>query len=413
MNHAESQDLLLDLAYGELDAARAAEVEAHVEGCPDCARERREIVAMRKLAAPLRELEEPSQGFDQKVLAAARAEASLQSDGLPGQVIETTAAAQALGVQAGRIDAAARVTRPSQRRKPRWLLRAAVGGSAAAAAALALVVTTRETKPPDTSKESFSIQIRATEEARREAEEKAKAARTPPAAPPPVPLAAAPEPSRDALEGSRQKIERVKPRPTRREAGSGGDASAPTLAKQRVAESDKRAASAPAKDNQVAAAESRGASPSRADTAVAGARPQLEVKKEPAAPPERVAPPPMVAAAKAPEAVKPPAVVFDRPSAPTADGPPPAALEEQAQQARHGGNYRLAAALYRKAAALRSSDSHAGDVSTAAWDLAHAVECLSAAGELEEGRTVRAELGSKYPAEKGAYAAARRALQEF
>ena len=33
MTHTESQDLLLDLAYGDLDAARAAEVESHLSGC--------------------------------------------------------------------------------------------------------------------------------------------------------------------------------------------------------------------------------------------------------------------------------------------------------------------------------------------------------------------------------------------
>ena len=60
------------------------------------------------------------------------------------------------------------------------------------------------------------------------------------------------------------------------------------------------------------------------------------------------------------------------------------ALELQAQQARHAGNYLVAATLYRKAAALRHSANEAEkDSGTAAWDLVHAVECLGAAGLFE------------------------------
>ena len=43
MNCAESQDLLLDLAYGELEPARAAEVEAHVAACAPCRAEKAQI----------------------------------------------------------------------------------------------------------------------------------------------------------------------------------------------------------------------------------------------------------------------------------------------------------------------------------------------------------------------------------
>src|ERR1700682_1896288 len=97
MTHAECQDLLLDLSYGELDAARAAEAELHVAGCPDCRSERAQMAATRKTAAPLRELEEPSASFDARILAAARAEASLQSDGKPGPVIEVAGNGRPLG----------------------------------------------------------------------------------------------------------------------------------------------------------------------------------------------------------------------------------------------------------------------------------------------------------------------------
>src|SRR5207237_1451773 len=77
----------------------------------------------------------------------------------------------------------------------------------------------------------------------------------------------------------------------------------------------------------------------------------------------------------------------------------PAQIEAQAQQARHGGNYPLAAAMYRKAAALHRADPAPADQSIGAWDLAHAVECLAAAGLFDEARQVRAELMQFYPSE--------------
>ena len=75
MNCAESQDLLLDLAYGELPPARAAEVQAHMLDCPSCRVEKAQLDDARKAAAPLRDLEEPPAGFDEPILRAARAEA--------------------------------------------------------------------------------------------------------------------------------------------------------------------------------------------------------------------------------------------------------------------------------------------------------------------------------------------------
>jgi tetratricopeptide (TPR) repeat protein len=84
-------------------------------------------------------------------------------------------------------------------------------------------------------------------------------------------------------------------------------------------------------------------------------------------------------------------------------------VEANAQQARHAGNYPLAASLYRNAADLRQRDNDAGG---AAWDLAHAVECLSAVGQFDEARRVRDELARLYPSETTALSAARRALRE-
>ena len=85
------------------------------------------------------------------------------------------------------------------------------------------------------------------------------------------------------------------------------------------------------------------------------------------------------------------------------------AVEANAQQARHAGNYLAAASLYREAAALRQRGN---DSSTAAWNLAHAVECLSAAGQFDEARKVRDELVRSYPSETTAISAAARALRQ-
>jgi hypothetical protein len=84
-------------------------------------------------------------------------------------------------------------------------------------------------------------------------------------------------------------------------------------------------------------------------------------------------------------------------------------IEASAQQARHAGEYSRAASLYRQAAALRERDQ---DPAAAAWNLAHAVECLSAAGQFDDARTVRDDLARAYPSETSALSAARRALRE-
>jgi tetratricopeptide (TPR) repeat protein len=89
----------------------------------------------------------------------------------------------------------------------------------------------------------------------------------------------------------------------------------------------------------------------------------------------------------------------------------PDALEKRAEQARHAGNYPLAAGLYRRAAALRQQDA-VPNASAAAWALAHAVECLAAAGQFEQARSVRDEMLHLYPSEDRAFYAASRALRE-
>ena len=76
----------------------------------------------------------------------------------------------------------------------------------------------------------------------------------------------------------------------------------------------------------------------------------------------------------------------------------PDRLEESAGEARRSGHYPRAAELYQLAAGLRGSKS---DSPRAAWDLAHAVECLAAASKLSEAGTVREELLRSYPSEEG------------
>src|SRR5438105_4142466 len=173
MTHAESQDLLLDLAYGELDPARAQELQSHLTGCDECKAQKAALDEARRVTAPLRVVEEPSPGFDDRILEAARAQAQLEHEGNLGQVIEVTGTVRPLGIEPARIDANAPVkARPVERRRPRWMLRAALGGSVAAAAALALVVST-------------TLQSRQVQQAARLAAEKSYEIRVQPAAPPP------------------------------------------------------------------------------------------------------------------------------------------------------------------------------------------------------------------------------------
>jgi Putative zinc-finger len=400
MTHAESQELLVDLAYGELDAERAALVKSHMEACAECREEKAALDEARRLAAPLRELEEPSAGFDDRILEAARAQASLEHDGNLGQVIDVAGTVRPLGVEAARIDAHGPVkTRPAERRRPRWVMRAAVGGSVAAAAALAMVVgNTLEMRrnaeraaaargedyairvgPPTAS--SVDAALRDAEGKRTEAvaqAPKSEPAASEPKAQPAAPPAAVPMPS------EKKTAERRTLRKSERAFGEGSGGDAPPKVASKEAPAPQRAQADQLSRNVPAAT-----APEEERTA--GAVSSMDAQTR------RRADAPEAAPAKAGRlAVATPAI--------TASG-----YESSAQQARHAGNYVLAADLYRRAAEARQRDK---DAATAAWNLAHAVECLSAAGRFEEARQVRDELARTYPTEATALSAARRALRE-
>src|SRR5207253_6458323 len=89
------------------------------------------------------------------------------------------------------------------------------------------------------------------------------------------------------------------------------------------------------------------------------------------------------------------------------DAQSPESLEQRAEEARHAGNYALAAGLYRRAAALHQEGA-VPNAAAGAWDLAHAVECLAAAGQFADARQVRDELVKLYPSEDTAFYAAAR-----
>ena len=85
----------------------------------------------------------------------------------------------------------------------------------------------------------------------------------------------------------------------------------------------------------------------------------------------------------------------------------PEQLEDDASAARRAGDYARAAALYKQAAALRTSASPA----QAAWDMAHAVECLAAGGNVADAIETRQELLRSFPQQRGPRAAADSALR--
>lgn len=400
MTHAESQDLLLDLAYGELDAVRAAEVEQHLAGCADCQREKAALEQTRSATAGVRELHEPSPGFDEKILAAARAQAQLEHEGNIGQVIEVKGNVRPLGLDPARVDAHGLPPLRQEPPRPRWVKRAALGGSVAAAAALALVVSTslqsrREAERAArlASDKSFEIHVRAPlpeaaneayREAKKEEPPQAVAQRAPPAPAAPPPPPAAPRPPTAKKETRR--TDRADG--AGRFEGSGGDLAqgAAVSRTQRPAEPP---APARAADPEVVARRSakKAAEAPRSDVTV--------VVAEPPQPAAGVARSQQVASASS--------------GAAGARPPSPAELEQTAQQARHAGDYLRAAELYRRASALRNA---AGERSgEPAWDLAHAVECLAAIGRFDDARTVREELSQRYPSETSAFAAAGRALR--
>jgi hypothetical protein len=351
MTCAECGDLLLDLAYGELSPARAAEVEEHARGCAACGPQLEGLRRTRKLAAPLSATVEPPPTLDEKILEAARAEAFLLAGGTPGAVVETKAREQARAVEAASIDAHARVRRSPSSRRRAWAVRAAVAASVAAVAGLAVLVSTSGHRPaPRTDDDAFRIRVGA-----------------PQAEPDSPPRAAAPA----AIPAPAQKP--APPAPARRAAGA--------------AEEKKRKEPAP-KAEPVENATAP-VSPPAAPPVDALAR-KASPEREPAAAGSigAASPAPLAAAQAPPE--------------------DPAALEHNAEGARRQRSYVAAASLYREAARQRRT---AGDASTSSWDLAHAVECLAAAGDFAAARAARRELGQLHPDAGAAQAAADRALR--
>src|SRR5207245_6165419 len=351
-----------------------------------------------------------------------RAQAQLEHDGNVGQVIEVTGTVRAMGLDATRVDAHGPVkARPIERLRPRWVVRAAVGGSVAAAAALALVVSnTLETRrnaekaaaavrtgefeirvQPAAAPQTLDSALRDAEgkRARDQAEERDRAAK--PVAP----------------EKSSEKVAQLPMRrPAQHDAasggnlrGSGGDAvvsvrkKAALQAKEGAADAIRpRPPPTPSSGEQVAAAS--GQAPSTPSSP-----PQVAAVSR--AEPSRASVEPPAAAAVRPrrDSSAVPMSKAESQLAPAASPAPGASgAEAKAQEARHSGNYLLAASLYRHAATMRSRD---GDPGAAAWDLAHAVECLSAVARFDEAKEVRDELARLYPSETTARAAARRVLR--
>ena len=444
MNCAETQDLLLDLAYGELEPARAAEVEAHVAECATCRAERAHLERTRHMAAPLRNLEEPAANFDEPILRAARAEAGMQADGTPGPVVEVAASVKPLGLQAARLDPHARV-RGDVRQAPWWRRRAAVIGSTAAAAALAVVVSvsvTRQQQANRVEHEVAPITIRAPQlvipqtlddalakrEQRGTEEAPAPGSRAvlqqPPAAPPaqkdtaPKKLARAAPPqdsaagAKDSQNARRKEAQRTddgeaklaeraaaaKQPPATVVATSSPPPAAATTASPPPAPAGAAAAPPAAPDRaraRVAAAERNG-STSAAENAV---RPLADARL-PAHTPE--APSPATSGGIVGGVLDAPAQRKPEPPGKTADQ-----VEDDASAARRAGDYARAAALYKQAAALRSQAAPP----RAAWDMAHAVECLAAGGNVPEAIEARKELLRRFPDQQGPRAAADSALR--
>jgi anti-sigma factor RsiW len=402
------QDLLLDLAYGELPPDRAAEVEAHLASCEVCRTERDELVRTRALVAPLRSLEEPRPGFDERIVKSARAEAGLQADGTPGPTIEVSGSVKPLGLQAGRVDPLApgvRVAKKEISKRTLWRKRATVGASIASAAAVALIVASSvQQSRVDRSTEVPELKVRA-----------------------PAMVAPSDKTGAAQAQGPAAAARR----------GSGGDLAPQTTAsppppaalaeRSRKPEEGKSAERPAAKDQHADVAFKKAAPPPASPPPAAAAPPQSNRDSlEPAS--RSVATVPLGAGARADEtralakereqgtvasgapvpAASPPAQENAASAAISVEqAPDPDRLEESAGEARRAGSYPRAAELYQLAAGLRRAKN---DSSRAAWDLAHAVECLAAGSKLREATDVRAELMRSYPAEDGPLRAADRAL---
>jgi anti-sigma factor RsiW len=420
------QDLLLDLAYGELPADRAAEVEAHLATCEVCRAERDGLVRTRALVGPLRSLEEPSAGFDERIVKSARAEAGLQADGTPGPTIEVSGSVKPLGLQAGRVDplaAGVRVAKKEISKRTVWLRRATVGASIAGAAAVALFVASSvQQKRVDRAEEVPELKVRAPAVEGVRASNESTQAKVPqktesgPQAPAPAPqgsggdLAVVPPPAPPPAASSQQQLAEAPKKadaPPRRSAPPG------TISKDQTeivpygrnarTFDQLPAAQPPPPSAAAGATEATRAAPADRSVAIPS--------REKAAPPETRSAP----AERQRGEVQTGRQIASVPSRPEAGLAKAAAgadldpdrLEESAGDARREGSYARAAELYQLASGIRRAKN---DSSRAAWDLAHAVECLAAASKLGEASDVRGELMRSYPSEEGPLRAADRAL---
>ena len=391
------QDLLLDLAYGELPADRAAEVEAHLATCEACRAERDGLVRTRALVAPLRSLEEPSARFDERIVHSARAEAGLQADGTPGPTIEVSGSVKPLGLQAGRVDPLApgvRVSKKEINKRSLWLRRATVGASIAGAAAVALFVASSvQQKRVDRADEVPELKVRA-----------------PGVAVPP----SAPEPAQGKVPQERKT---APPATAAQPQGSGGDLAAlpppapppaARLEQQRspaAKKTDRPALPAPTvlKDEMDKVPDAtRAAAADRLSSTPPREKAEAETRAEPTERQSREA-----QAGRQIAIVPAPRRETGVAKAAAGADLDPDRLEESAGDARREGGYVRAAELYQLAAGLRRAKN---DSSRAAWDLAHAVECLAAASKLGEAGDVRGELMRSYPSEESPLRAADRAL---
>jgi hypothetical protein len=400
MTCAECQDLLLELSYGELDAARAAEVEEHARSCVECAAALAELSRTRTLVGAVSEIEEPPASLDARILEAARTEAVILGDGTQGPVISADVRVQPLAVEAAQIDPRANVKVPARRERRRWALRAALAGSVATAAGLAVAISTRAPTrvAPRTDESEYRIEVRTADEAHRAAAASAAADEAHRAA---AASAAADEAHRAgaASAAAQKKPDRAEP------AQQPSPAPAPTAtppAPSTPAKAPQSAPSAPPSDLREAAGRPSVSSP----PAKPAAEPQAEAPQKMLAQSDdqlwkrsrRMASDKAATGASAASGAL-------SESQPAAD---PAGLEVRAEATRRQGAFGGAAALYQEASRARAAS---GDAAAASWDLAHAVECLAAAGRFAEARAGRAELRSLYPDAQGALAATDRALR--
>jgi anti-sigma factor RsiW len=447
---AECQDLLLDLAYGELDAARAAEVEAHIAGCADCQRERAGIAGVRTLVAPLLKTEEPSAEMDEVILRAARDEAERMAAGARRpktaaraagpRVVEVTAMFAAPQA-AARVDVAGQVEvrPPAAPPRRRWLLRAAAVGSLAAAAGLVLVVN--DSQRMKSARHGLEEEAAAPREIRIRVPGEAPPATAPKKAEAPkkteAPRAApAVERENAELRAKVAELERTRAEASRRSQDEllrravehrtaatrqTPTADAPKLlasrpAEEKSAEQDRAPALAKeAARPQPPPAPAAVASPpaaERAEPAAGAGSVSTDAKNEMAA-----APPPAVAAvprheAKGKRAAAKSAGIADGDLQDAAgssrgDAASAAQIEGRARAARHGGAYAEAALLYRQAAALHRRAAESGQQHVPTSNQAPALDVPAAPRRDATAQVVPQKAG---PATKDQFAAGQGSL---